>query len=245
MPNTLTFALIALSLTLGTCWVLCRPLLRAGPGGEAPSIGRGTAIWLSTLAVIGISLAYLRVGQWDALETGPGSLALTQQAQASPLAPLSKTSSKASTGAAHDIPGLIAYLRQAPGDVAAWKQLAQQCEQAGMLTEAVRAYQAWARLTPGDADTLTQYAVTLAMSKGQGLAGEPEALIARALRQAPQHPAALGLAAEAALERRDDPAAMGYFKRLQATLPPGSPDREALVLRMTALAARISADGHR
>ncbi len=220
---TWAFALLALGLTLGTCWLACRPLLRAGPAGEAPSISRWTAIWLSTAVVAGLSLSYLKVGQWEALGTGPGSVQATPTLAATP----------------QDIPGLIAYLRRAPGDVASWKQLAQQCEQAGMLTEAVSAYRSWARLTPGDADTLSQYAVTLAMSKGQTLAGEPEALIARALKLSPRHKTALGLAGEAAMERRDDKAALGYFKRLLAVLPEGAPQREPLQERVAALTQRV------
>jgi len=140
--------------------------------------------------------------------------------------------------AERDIPALIAHLRSSPGDVAAWKRLAQHCEQAGLLPEAASAYQAWARLTTGDADTLAQYAVTLAMSKGQGLTGEPESLINRALKLSPRHEVALGLAAEAALERHDDAAAMAYFKRLEAALPAGSPQREPLRQRIAALAQR-------
>ncbi len=235
------FVLLALGLTLGTCWLVCKPLMRAGAGGESPSISRWTAIWLSAAAVAGVSLSYLRVGQWRALDIGPG----WQQAEpavqplalsAAPGDPSPPSSPPASQ---QDIPGLIAHLRSNPGDVAAWKRLAQGCEQAGLLPEAASAYKAWAKLTTGDADTFAQYAVTLAMSKGQGLSGEPEALIQRALKLSPRHEAALGLAAEAALERHDDLAAMGYFKRLEAVLPPASSERAPLQERMAALAKRL------
>jgi len=232
----LTFALLALGLTLGTCWVVCRPLLRVGPGGEAPAISRWAAIWFSTAAVAGISLSYLKVGQWDALDVGPGvgsaavrGAAAQQTAwptQAVTPAVVSEVQADAAgqrmspADAERDIPALIAHLRSSPGDVAAWKRLAQHCEQAGLLPEAASAYQAWARLTTGDADTLAQY------------------LINRALKLSPRHEVALGLAAEAALERHDDAAAMAYFKRLEAALPAGSPQREPLRQRIAALAQR-------
>jgi cytochrome c-type biogenesis protein CcmH/NrfG len=251
----MTFALLALGLTLGTCWVVCRPLLRGGPGGEAPAMSWWTAVWFSTAALAGIGLSYLKVGHWDALDVGPGwghVEASTAAVQAPPrpagamapssIAALSTAPADQRLPAAdaeREIPPLITHLRSSPGDVAAWKRLAGLCEQAGLLPEAVSAYQAWARLTTGDADTLAQYAVTLAMSKGQGLAGEPEALIQRALMLAPKHPVALGLAAEAALERHDDQAALGHFKQLAAVLPPGSPERQPLAQRIAALSQRI------
>lgn len=252
MPVTAawTFALLALGLTLGTCWVVCRPLLRAGPGGEAPAISWWTAVWLSTAVVAGVGLSYLKVGQWEALDVGPGGEAAAvhrtgaeqpvqapavAKARAEPAEPRPAASPDAERG----IPALITHLRGSPGDVAGWKELAQRCEQAGLLPEAASAYKAWARLTTGDADTLTQYAVTLAMSKGQGLSGEPEALIERALKLSPRHEGALGLAAEAALERHDDAAAMAYLKRLEAAMAVGSPQREPLRQRMAALAQRM------
>jgi cytochrome c-type biogenesis protein CcmH len=228
-----TFATLALGLTLGSCWVVCRPLLRGGAGGEAPAITRKAAAGLSAALVATVGLSYWKVGQWEALGVGPGS-SVRPDAQVS-----TQVVAQATSKRPQDIPGLIAHLRQTPGDVDGWKQLAQSCEQAGLMNEAVQAYQVWARLTTGDADTLAQYAVTLAMSKGQGLTGEPQALIERALKLSPRHETALGLAAEAALERRDDAAALAYFKRLDAVLPADSPQRAGLQQRMAALAQRM------
>jgi cytochrome c-type biogenesis protein CcmH len=139
----------------------------------------------------------------------------------------------------HDMVGLTAYLRRTPGDALAWKRLAQLCEQAGLLQEAVSAYRAWARLVPGDADTLTQYAVTLAMSQGQSLAGESESLIRRALKLSPQHHAALGLAADAAMERHDNKTALALLQRLLAVLPEGSAQHASLQERIEALKQRV------
>ncbi len=235
-----TFATLALGLTLGSCWLVCRPLLRTGAGGEAPAISKKVATGLSAALVAAVGLSYMRVGQWEALGVGPGSArsSAAQVAKQVVSAP-NVASTKAATDRPQDIPGLIAHLRQAPGDVEGWKQLAQSCEQAGLVKEAASAYQVWARLTTGDADTLAQYAVTLAMNKGQGLVGEPQALIERALKLSPRHEAALGLAAEAALERRDDAAALSYFKRLEAALPADSAQLGPLRQRMAALAQRV------
>jgi cytochrome c-type biogenesis protein CcmH len=234
-----TFATLALTLTLGSCWVVCRPLLRTGTGGEPPAISRRVAAGLSAALVAAVGLSYMRVGQWKALDVGPVSPASLTLAAPQPVAPPQVSITQPAADRPKDIRGLIAHMRQAPGDVEGWKQLAQGCERAGLMAQAVSAYQVWARLTTGDADTLAQYAVTLAMSKGQGLVGEPQALIERALKLSPRHETALGLAAEAALERRDDAAALGYFKRLEAALPADSAQLGPLRQRWAALAQRL------
>jgi cytochrome c-type biogenesis protein CcmH/NrfG len=228
-PATWTFALLALSLIMVTSWLVCRPLLRTGPEGQAPAISRWTAVWFSLAAVLGLSVSYLKVGQWEAIEVGPGG-----RVQAGMSAtPADASRSRPESALPHDMVGLTAYLRQTPGDALAWKRLAHLCEQAGLLQEAVSAYRAWSGLVPGDADTLSRYAVALAMSKGQGLAGEPEALIERALRLSPEHAPSLQLAAEAALERQDHHTAQSHFKRLLDVLPEMDPQRAAVLQRIT------------
>jgi cytochrome c-type biogenesis protein CcmH/NrfG len=235
-PTTWTFAMLALGLVMVTCWLVCKPLLRAGPEGQAPAMSRWTAVWLSTAAVMGMSVSYLKVGQWEAIEVGPG-----HRVQAGVGAPAVDASrSQPESALPHDMVGLTAYLRRTPGDALAWKRLAQLCEQAGLLQEAVSAYRAWARLVPGDADTLSRYAVTLAMSNGQGLVGEPEALMARALRISPEHVPSLQLAAEAALERNDPQAAQIHFNRLLEVLPEEDPRRAALLRRMPSFSPRTA-----
>jgi cytochrome c-type biogenesis protein CcmH len=235
-----TFATLALGLTLGSCWVICRPLLRTGTGGEPPAISRRVAAGLCAALVAAVGLSYMRVGQWRALDVEPVSPGSRTLAASQQVAPPQVSIAQPAADRPQDIRGLIAHLRQAPGDVEGWKQLAQGCERAGMLAQAASAYQVWARLSTGDADTLAQYAVTLAMSKGLGLIGEPQALIERALKLSPRHEVALGLAAEAAMEGRDDVAAMAYFKRLEATLPANSGQRSLLRQRMAALAQRMA-----
>jgi cytochrome c-type biogenesis protein CcmH len=67
------------------------------------------------------------------------------------------------------------------------------------------------------------HAVMLALVKGEGLAGEPEALLQRALRLDPKHVPTLALLGSAAVARGDPQAAIGCWRRVLAEVPVDSP----------------------
>jgi cytochrome c-type biogenesis protein CcmH len=94
-----------------------------------------------------------------------------------------------------------------------------------VLQQYERAAQAYARaaqLFPGDAGVLADYADALAMAQGRRLAGEPFAIIKRALAADPSHVKALALAGSAEFERGDHAAAIGYWERALKVAPPQS-----------------------
>ncbi|MFZ6778599.1 tetratricopeptide repeat protein [Undibacterium sp. Ji83W] len=117
------------------------------------------------------------------------------------------------------VDGLAARLRKQPDDVEGWRRLARSYETLRRFDLAVNAYQQLIRLRPGDADVLTDYAVTLAVSRQQNLSGEPEQLLQKALAIKPGHIQALALLGSAAYERQDYKAAVMAWKKIVDQLP--------------------------
>ncbi len=65
----------------------------------------------------------------------------------------------------------------------------------------------------------------IAMLQHGRIAGRPEALVHRALNQAPDHPIALWLAGMAAREHQNYRQALDYWHKLIPLLKPGSADK--------------------
>lgn len=82
--------------------------------------------------------------------------------------------------------------------------------------------EAMKRSTP-DAQLLADYADVLAMTLGQRLAGEPEALVKQALALDPNHLKALALAGSAAFERGDARTALDFWTKARSLAPADSP----------------------
>ena len=113
-------------------------------------------------------------------------------------------------------------LQQKPDDAEGWMLLGRSL---GVLEKYERAAEAYARasqLAPEDAGLLADYADSLAMARGRSLAGEPFALVKRALEIDPQHLKALALAGSAEFDSRNYAAAIGYWERLLKVAPPQS-----------------------
>ncbi|MES2036435.1 MAG: tetratricopeptide repeat protein [Pseudomonadota bacterium] len=117
------------------------------------------------------------------------------------------------------VDGLAARLKKQPDDVEGWRRLARSYETLRRFDLAVNAYQQLIRLRPDDADVLTDYAVTLAVSRQQNLSGEPEQLLQKALIIKPGHIQALALLGSAAYERQDYKAAVLAWKKIVDQLP--------------------------
>ena len=126
----------------------------------------------------------------------------------------------------HEIVAMVERLAERmkaqPDDPKGWMLLGRSMGALQRFGESADAYaQAAARL-PNDADVLADWADALAMAQGRKLAGKPTEIIDRALAVDPRHPKSLALAASAAMERRDDAAAIKHWNALLATLPPDS-----------------------
>jgi cytochrome c-type biogenesis protein CcmH len=124
------------------------------------------------------------------------------------------------------VESLARKVKERPDDAKGWALLARSMAALGRFKEATEAYERLAKLKPGDADVLADYADALGMLRGQRLDGPAYELVKRALAVDPKHKKALALAGTAAMDAGDLAAAAGYWRALAAELPPGTPDAE-------------------
>lgn len=120
------------------------------------------------------------------------------------------------------VDSLAARLALNPDDPAGWLMLARSYRYFDRYEDAANAFAKAGTAIASDPLALTEYAEALARSSPNGFAGEPTALLGRALALNPKEPFALTLAGAAALERRDYDGAIAYWQQLRELLPPDS-----------------------
>ena len=209
---TVFFIAGALMLALSLAFVL-PPLLRPVAGAPA---GSQSGAWLTGAAVAGLSLfLYAMLGN-------PGGI---DRAAPVPVAALTPGGAQGIGPA--QIEGMVARLserlKSQPDDAEGWRMLSRSYETLRRFDQAADAYRHLLALEPDNADVMVDYAVVLGMTLGQHLAGEPEALIVKALQHNPDHLQALALAGSAALERGDKVTAVRRWQRILTLAPPDSP----------------------
>ena len=118
---------------------------------------------------------------------------------------------------------LAERLKENPQDAEGWAMLARSYAVLGRRAEAVPAYERAVALNGQDAGLLADYADALAVTRETRLAGEPLALVERALKLDPDHLKALSLAGTAAFERQDYAAAVARWERILSVAPADSP----------------------
>ncbi len=118
---------------------------------------------------------------------------------------------------------LAQRLKQNPEDAQGWAMLAKSYSVMGRFDDAVAAYAKAVERVPNDASLLADYADAMAMAQGQNLAGEPEALIARALKIDPNHVKSLALLGTVAFDKKDYANALKHWEKAATLVPPGSP----------------------
>lgn len=106
-------------------------------------------------------------------------------------------------------------LEREPDNAEGWVVLARTYYTMRRFPEAAAAYEKLTTLIPNDADLLADYADALAMSHGRRIAGKPLELIRQALKINPTQWKALAMAGTEAFDRKDYPAAIDYWTRLQ------------------------------
>jgi cytochrome c-type biogenesis protein CcmH len=109
-------------------------------------------------------------------------------------------------------------------DAAAWATLARSYTVLERPTDAAAAYAKAVALDPGDAPLRADFADAIASADDGRLAGRASEEIAAALAIDSADPKALALAASAAFDTRDYARAIGYWRRLLATLNADSPE---------------------
>ena len=135
-------------------------------------------------------------------------------------------------------------LKNAPQDADGWHMLARSYVAFGRLPEAAQAYDRASALSPRDPQLLADYADTLAMINGRSLEGRPLELVQAALKIDPAHSKALALSGTAAFNRGDFAGAVAIWQKLQATLPPESPQARSIatsIAQAQAAAAKVPA----
>ena len=185
---------------------------RPGVGGKAS--GRKSAIALGVL----IPLAAISLYGWIG---DPGGLREEVRAGEERAAP---------ADVEEMVARLASKLEKNPNDARAWMLLGRSYYVMQRMDEAVAAYAKAAAKINDDADLYADFADALAMSQGRNLRGKPLELVNRALAINPSQPKALAMAGTEAFDRRDFPAAIGFWERLQPLLPPDSEIAKAIAV---------------
>ncbi|MFK5892738.1 MAG: c-type cytochrome biogenesis protein CcmI [Pseudomonadota bacterium] len=109
---------------------------------------------------------------------------------------------------------LISKLKENPNDQKGWFLLARTYMALEKFDEAYKVYEKLLSLTGDDPAILVSMADALAMTTGGKISGEPEKLILRALKIAPDNITGLWLIGIAEKEKGNNPAALKYWNRL-------------------------------
>jgi cytochrome c-type biogenesis protein CcmH len=192
-------------------------------GGDAPAPKRAGRAVLGAVA-LGVALplcaflVYLAVGMPQAIVPRPAQAAA--QGEVSPERILAM------------VDRLAERLKQNPDNVEGWAMLGKSYAVMERYDEAGRAYAEAARRMPDKgpetAQVLVDYADVLAMAQGQNLLGEPEKLIARALKADPDNVKALALAGTVSFHKQDYAGAVRSWERILKLLPPDAPIAETV-----------------
>lgn len=184
-------------------------LATAGTGEAAASRAGFVALLLSVLILpAGAILAYSQLGTPQALDP-----AMTQPVAADPGGGIDMEQAVA---------GLAAKLEKNPDDGQGWALLGRAYVSMQRPQDALAAFRRAHALLPDDADLMAEYAQALVIGGNQQFAGEPKALIDRALAIQPDNQRALWLRGVAEYQAADYAAAIATWTKLQTLLPAGS-----------------------
>lgn len=258
-----SFLILAFLMLAAASLFIVPTLWREAPAGlsQAGPPQRLTAVLLVTGLVIATVLVYIATGAPQAvgaqLEMQAPEARSTSDNAVADAAPPSAPSEASPPGAPDAAPsvtpaqieGMVARLAQRlqaqPDDAAGWRMLAKSYETLERFPQAVAAYQRLLALQPPDADVLTDYAVTLGMSQGQTLVGEPEAIINQALKLDPRHVQALALSGSAAFEAHDYARAKAQWTKILNQLPPDAEIRTSIERNIAKAQSLADSDAQR
>jgi cytochrome c-type biogenesis protein CcmH len=134
---------------------------------------------------------------------------------------------------------LAARLQEQPDDLKGWVMLARSYAIMKRYSEAEMAYANALRLGGENADLLTDYVDTMVMADGGAFNEESSALLLRALELEPDNLKALWLAGHWKNQSGDYQAALDYWQRAAAKLPPDSKDVAVIKSQISDLQAKL------
>jgi cytochrome c-type biogenesis protein CcmH len=182
----------------------------SGTGSGVAKPGHAAAILAGVAIPIASILLYLAVGN-------PGALA-----------PRSDSHGITRSQIEGMVERLAARMKENPDDATGWAMLGRSYSVLDRFPEAAAAYANAVKRSPPDAQLLADYADALAMAQGRSLQGEPERLIAQALKIDPRNVKALALAGTAAFDRRDFKGAIAHWQKILEIVPPDSDMAESI-----------------
>ena len=176
----------------------------SGTGSGVSKRGRAAAILAGVAIPIASILLYLAVGN-------PGALAPRDDGHGITRSQIENM-----------VERLAARMKENPDDATGWAMLGRSYSVLDRFPEAAAAYANAVKRSPPDAQLLTDYADALAMAQGRRLEGEPERLIAQALKIDPRNVKALALAGTAAFESKDFKGAIAHWQKILEIVPTNS-----------------------
>lgn len=180
------------------------PVAAAEP---APRVPMKLSLAIAAFVLVVGAVGYGVHGDWQGWKVGPPDPALRDQPAA------------AQDGAPsqQQIEGLVTALEErlksTPDDVQAWQMLGRTQAALGRADEALKAFRKVSELKPGDAQALADLADAVGMVNNRSLDGEPEKLIAQALKADPNNVKALALGGTIAFNREQYPKAVDLWER--------------------------------
>ena len=135
---------------------------------------------------------------------------------------------------------LAEKMKAKPNDAQGWLILGRSYKALEQYPQAADAFANAYRLLGDQAEVMLLYADALAYVNNRNLAGKPSELVYKALALEPDNLNALWLGGMAKAQEGDAPAALKLWKKLEATLPPGSDSQQEIKNLLSSLAKDTS-----
>ena len=135
---------------------------------------------------------------------------------------------------------LAEKMKAKPDDAQGWLILGRSYKALEQYSQAADAFANAYRLLGNQAEAMLLYADALAYVNNRNLAGKPSKLVYKALALEPDNLNALWLGGMAKAQEGDAPAAIKLWKKLEATLPPGSDSQQEIKNLLSNLAKDTS-----
>lgn len=184
----------------------------------SPRLVLGIAVFVLAFGVLG----YAWRGNLQGLTVGPGSAPAAEAGAGGAEHAMDQAQIEGLTRR------LAERLKAQPDDAEGWSMLGRSYAVLGRYGDAAQAFRKLIALRPDDAQAWADAADAVGMAQGRKLEGEPEKLIAQALKIDPENPKALGLAGTVAFDKGDHALAARHWQRALAHLDPGSPMAQQL-----------------